>query len=121
LPASEPFPSTGFQIIIEDPPLTFCRASNWSKRDSKLIPAGAKASENSFRGERFLENLRPSRSRPSDEPDATPAFRYVTDFTKLGWILHFAQCARNEIHIPAQISELQRADRLQSDMVGLDF
>jgi hypothetical protein len=60
-------------------------------------------------------------ARPSDEPDATPVFCDVTGFTKLGWIFHFAQCARNEIYAPSQHSGLQLADRMQSDMVGLDF
>src|SRR5215470_16875344 len=63
----------------------------------------------------------PRRSWPSDEPDATPAFCDVTGFTKLRWIFHFAQRARNEIYAPSQQPGFQRADRVQSDMVGLDF
>jgi hypothetical protein len=39
----------------ERPHLTIYRASNWSKRDFKLIPADAKASENSASGERLLK------------------------------------------------------------------
>ena len=61
------------------------------------------------------------RSWLSDEPDATPASRDKTGFTKVGWIFHFAQCARNEIYVSAQNSELERADRPPSDMAGLDF
>ena len=61
------------------------------------------------------------RSWLSDEPDATPASRDKTGFTKVGGIFHLAQRARNEIYVSAQNSELQRADRLPSDMAGLDF
>jgi hypothetical protein len=55
-----------------------------------------------------------------DDPNATPTFSDVTGFAELDRFFHFAQCARNEIHVPSH-SELQRADRLQSDMVGLHF